>query len=205
MFPFDLSQTRNFTVLFFFNPPYSICVQWLQILQHSSQVHFSKSAEPDLAQVITVHLVESSSIGSTVTSRSSHCTPLLSPLCSACVHLSLFCSLTSCFFFLPSKHFSAGNISIENCFNSFRGCGKVWKQNKTNSTNNPGRRVPWFSRLRFPEPFMSPTAGQAVSSWYPRRTGQTLAACLPRLEVVWLWRMGTMSHPPFVPPFPVTV
>lgn len=122
---------------------------------HNIVPPFSQSTEPDLAQVlVTVHLVEPSSFGSTVTSRSGHCTPLLSPLCSACVHHCFVPYLL--LVFLPSKLFSAGNSPVENCFNAFRGCGKVCKQNKANSTNNPRTRVHWFFRLTFPEPFMKP-------------------------------------------------
>ena len=178
MFPFDLSQTRNSTVLFFFNPPYSICVQWLQILQHSSpvfQVHFSKSAEPDLAQVTTVHLVESSSIGSTVTSRSSHCTPLLSPLCSACVHLSLFCSLTSCFFFCPQSTSQLGISQLKIALIPFGDVVKYESKIKQTAQTTQEEESPG-----------SPDSGSQSHSWAPQQGRQCLPGTPAGLVRHWL-------------------
>ena len=75
---------------------------------------FSKSTEPGLVQVlITVQLMESSAIGSTGTSWSSHHIPLLSPLCSACVHLSLFCPLLPAFFFCPQSTSQLGTSQLK--------------------------------------------------------------------------------------------
>lgn len=182
MFPFDLSQTRYFIVLFF-SLTHCIPFVFSGCRFHNIVPPFSQSTEPDLAQVlVTVHL--SGTIFFWLHCNQSvwsarHSFPL-----SALLVFIIALFLTYCLFFCPQSSSQLGTAQLKIASMPLGAVVKyVSKIKQTAQTTQ--EQSPLVLQTHVPRAIHeTPHQGRRCLPGTPHRTGQTLPASLPRLEAV---------------------